>query len=109
MDANSRPLAICSDTNGGSQALQASLHAPSAEQSLRGQQHETVGDWEHVTYGEAAGKVGQKERGMQETIEHYTDKLECLGGLVKTTEGRRLAKGSSYLGRGEVRMTLEAA
>jgi uncharacterized protein len=43
------------------------------------------------TYGGAAGKAGQKGRGMQETIEHFTDKLERFGGLMKKTEGRRLA------------------
>ena len=50
-----------------------------------------VGIGRAFTYGGAAGKVGQKGRGMQETIEHFTDKLECLEGLMKTTEGRRLA------------------
>jgi uncharacterized protein len=38
------------------------------------------------TYGGAAGKAGQKGRGLQETIEHFTDRLERFGGLMKTTE-----------------------
>ena len=51
----------------------------------------SVGIGRTFTYGGAAGKAGQKGRGMQETIEHFTDKLERLEGLMKTTEGRRLA------------------
>ncbi len=31
-------------------------------------------------------------RGMQETIEHFTDKLERLEGMMKTAEGKRLAR-----------------
>ncbi|KAI9769402.1 MAG: hypothetical protein M1840_004104 [Geoglossum simile] len=50
-----------------------------------------VGIGRTFTYGGAAGGVGRKGRGMQETIEHFTDKLERLEGLMKTTEGRRLA------------------
>ncbi|EEP79949.1 conserved hypothetical protein [Uncinocarpus reesii 1704] len=50
-----------------------------------------VGIGRTFTYGGAAGKVGQEARGMRETIEHFTDKLERLEGLMKTTEGKRLA------------------
>ena len=49
-------------------------------------------------YGGAAGKAGQKGRGMQETIEHFTDRLERFGGLTKRRQ--RGESGSSYLGSG---------
>jgi uncharacterized protein len=50
-----------------------------------------VGIGRTFTYGGVVGKSGQKGRGMQESIEHFTDKLERLEGMMKTTEGRRLA------------------
>jgi uncharacterized protein len=50
-----------------------------------------VGIGRTFTYGGAVRNAVQKGRGLQETIEHFTDKLECLEGLMKTTEGRRLA------------------
>ncbi|WEW61047.1 hypothetical protein PRK78_006536 [Emydomyces testavorans] len=50
-----------------------------------------VGIGRTFTYGGAAGKMGQNGRSMQSTIEHFTDKLECLEGLMKTAEGKRLA------------------
>lgn len=52
----------------------------------------SVGIGRTFTYGAVmAGKEGEKGRGMQETIRHFTDKLERLEGLMKTAEGRRLA------------------
>lgn len=36
-------------------------------------------------------KANGKGRGMQETIQHFVDKLEALEALMKTDEGRRLA------------------
>ena len=48
-----------------------------------------VGIGRAFTYG---GAKGRKEGGMQETIEHFGDKLEKLEGLMKTGEGRRLAR-----------------
>ncbi|KAK2812427.1 hypothetical protein FQN50_001428 [Emmonsiellopsis sp. PD_5] len=50
----------------------------------------SVGIGRTFTYGGAVGNRG-KGRSMQETIEHFTDKLERLEGLMKTAEGRRLA------------------
>lgn len=40
--------------------------------------------------GAAAGKA--RGRGMEETIEHFTDKLEKLEGLMKTQAGREMAR-----------------
>jgi uncharacterized protein len=50
-----------------------------------------VGIGRTFTYGGAVGARGQKGRGMQETVEHFTDKLERLEELMKTEEGKRLA------------------
>lgn len=50
-----------------------------------------IGIGRTFTYGGAVGKMGQKGRRMQDTIQHFVDKLECLEGLMKTTEGKRLA------------------
>lgn len=49
---------------------------------------------EMLRAGERNGVGGGREegrRGMGETIEHFTDKLEKLEGLMKTEVGRRLA------------------
>lgn len=50
-----------------------------------------VGIGRTFTYGGAAGTMDQEGRSMQETIQHFIDKLERLEGLMKTAEGRRLA------------------
>lgn len=51
-----------------------------------------VGIGRTFTYGGAAvRKADHQGRGLQETIEHFTDKLERLEGMMKTAEGRRLA------------------
>ncbi|RJE18913.1 HDc [Aspergillus sclerotialis] len=53
-----------------------------------------VGIGRTFTFGgamEAKGTTKGKGRGMQETIQHFVDKLELLEGLMKTAEGRRLA------------------
>ena len=42
------------------------------------------------TYGEAKGNRGEK--GMTATVEHFHEKLEKLEDMMKTTEGKRLAK-----------------
>ena len=48
-----------------------------------------VGIGRTFTYG---GAKGRKEGGMQDTIAHFGDKLEKLEGLMKTGEGKRLAR-----------------
>ena len=35
---------------------------------------------------------GSKGRGLQDSIDHFTDKLERLGGMMKTQLGRQMAK-----------------
>ena len=57
-----------------------------------------VGIGRAFTFGGAMGgkekekeKANGKGRGMQETIQHFVDKLEALEALMKTDEGRRLA------------------
>ena len=35
---------------------------------------------------------GSKVRGLQDSIDHFTDKLERLGGMMKTQLGRQMAK-----------------
>jgi uncharacterized protein len=42
--------------------------------------------------GQNGVEKGTKRRGMDETIEHFTDKLEKLEGLMKTDVGRKLAR-----------------
>ncbi len=44
------------------------------------------------TYGGAAGSAGARGRGMGETIEHFTEKLERLEGMMKTEVGRQMAR-----------------
>jgi uncharacterized protein len=54
-----------------------------------------VGIGRAFTYGGAAGgKAGGKGRGrgMAETMEHFTEKLERLEGLMKTEVGRGMAR-----------------
>lgn len=52
----------------------------------------SVGIGRTFTYGAAvAVREGGQGRDMQETIKHFTDKLERLEGLMKTAEGKRLA------------------
>ncbi len=46
-----------------------------------------VGIGRTFTYGGAKGS-----RGMEETIAHFTEKLEKLEGMMKTGEGKRMAK-----------------
>lgn len=46
-----------------------------------------VGIGRTFTYGGAKGS-----RGMEETIEHFTEKLEKLEGMMKTGEGKRMAR-----------------
>lgn len=46
-----------------------------------------IGIGRTFTYGGAKGS-----RGMGETIEHFTEKLEKLEGMMKTGEGKRMAK-----------------
>jgi uncharacterized protein len=50
-----------------------------------------IGIGRAFTYGGAAGGVA-RGRGMGETIEHFTDKLERLEGMMKTEEGRKMAR-----------------
>lgn len=50
-----------------------------------------IGIGRTFTYGGAVGKMGEKGRRMQDTIQHFVDKLECIEGLMKTIEGKRLA------------------
>jgi uncharacterized protein len=50
-----------------------------------------VGIGRTFTYGGAVGNGAHKGRGLQETIQHFTDKLEGLEGLMKTAEGKRMA------------------
>lgn len=45
-----------------------------------------IGIGRTFTYGGAKGS-----RGMDETIEHFTEKLERLEGMMKTGEGKRMA------------------
>jgi uncharacterized protein len=47
-----------------------------------------VGVGRAFTFGGAKGRG----RGMEETIEHFTEKLERLEGMMKTEVGRRLAR-----------------
>ena len=54
-----------------------------------------VGIGRTFTYGGAVGEregAGGKKRGIEQTVEHFTEKLERLEGLMKTEEGRRLAR-----------------
>ena len=54
-----------------------------------------VGIGRTFTYGGAAGgeaRGGGKGRGMEETIEHFTEKLERLEGMMKTEVGRGMAR-----------------
>jgi uncharacterized protein len=50
-----------------------------------------VGIGRAFTYGGAAGGKG-RGRGMGETIEHFTEKLERLEGMMKTEVGRGMAR-----------------
>lgn len=50
-----------------------------------------IGVGRAFTYGGAQGGKG-RGRGMGETIEHFTEKLERLEGMMKTEEGRRMAR-----------------
>lgn len=50
-----------------------------------------VGIGRTFTYGGAVGRVDGDGRPMQETVQHFIDKLERLEGLMKTVQGRRLA------------------
>jgi uncharacterized protein len=50
-----------------------------------------VGIGRAFTYGGAAGGKG-RGRGMGETMEHFTEKLERLEGMMKTEMGRGMAR-----------------
>lgn len=51
-----------------------------------------VGIGRTFTYGGAKGGKGGEERGMEETMDHFSDKLLKLEGMMKTVEGRRMAR-----------------
>ena len=50
-----------------------------------------VGIGRAFTFGGAGGARGG-DRGMRATIDHFEEKLEKLPGLMKTDEGRRMAR-----------------
>lgn len=52
-----------------------------------------VGIGRTFTFGGAHGGKGMRGQGMGETIGHFVEKLEGLEGMMKTAEGRRMARG----------------
>ena len=51
-----------------------------------------VGIGRTFTYGGAKGRKGAGMEGMEDTINHFEEKLVHLEGMMKTEEGRRLAR-----------------